>query len=197
MEFVDPIKDKAKIEKMKSALKHGYGVKQGSLRDWLLLTLGINSALRISDLLRLTVPAVAEQCRLSITEQKTKKSKNMIWSSVCISAISEYLEVTGLTEGALFPSRKCVNGVNTSIGRQQAWEIINEVAKYAKVITKTNGVHIGTHSLRKTFAFHAYDSGVSVEKLQKILNHSSSAVTLRYIGIEQEDLDEVYLNSCL
>lgn len=193
MEFVDPIKDKTKIEKMKHCLKHGYGVKQGSLRDWLLLTLGINSALRISDLLRLTVPAVAEQCRLIITEQKTRKSKNMIWSSVCISAINEYLEVTGLTEGALFPSRKGGN----SLSRQQAWEIINEVAKYAKVITKTNGVHIGTHSLRKTFAFHAYDSGVSVEKLQKILNHSSSAVTLRYIGIEQEDLDEVYLNSCL
>lgn len=193
MKFVEPIKDKSKLETMKSMLKHGYAKKQGSLRDWLLLTLGINSGLRISDLLSLTVEDVAEQCRLSITEQKTKKSKNMVWSPVCISAINEYLGVTGLTEGALFPSRKG----GSSISRQQAWDIINAVARAAKVITKTNGVHIGTHSLRKTFAFHAYNSGVAVERLQKILNHSSSAVTLRYIGIEQEDLDAVYINSCL
>ena len=51
---------------------------------------------------------------------------------------------------------------------------------------------IGTHTLRKTFAYWAYKQGTSLELIQKILNHSSANVTLRYIGITQEQIDDVY-----
>ena len=53
---------------------------------------------------------------------------------------------------------------------------------------------IGTHTLRKTFAYWAYKQGTSLELIQKILNHSSASVTLRYIGITQDQIDAVYEN---
>ena len=53
---------------------------------------------------------------------------------------------------------------------------------------------IGTHTLRKTFGYHAYKQGVSLEIIQKLLNHSAPSVTLRYIGITKEELDNVYIS---
>lgn len=50
----------------------------------------------------------------------------------------------------------------------------------------------GTHSLRKTMAYHRYKNNVPLETIQKMLNHSSSAITLRYIGITQKVISECY-----
>jgi len=191
MEFVEPIKDKAKIAKMKHCLKHGYGKKQGSLRDWLLFTLGISSGLRISDLLKLTVEDVDGMDRLSIQETKTGKPKDFPLRPICKDAINEYLSTPGIPKtGALFPSRKG----GTSISRQQAYDIINGAALEAKVITKTNGVHIGTHSLRKTMSYHLYNAGVGIEIIMDMLNHSSIKTTMKYIGITRETMDAAYLS---
>ena len=48
--------------------------------------------------------------------------------------------------------------------------------------------------MRKTFGYHAYKKGMDITVIQKLLNHSSTAVTLSYIGITRDDLDNVYLN---
>lgn len=53
--------------------------------------------------------------------------------------------------------------------------------------------NIGTHTLRKTFAYHAYKSGIDITLIQRLLNHSSTSITLRYIGITRDQLDDVYL----
>lgn len=49
---------------------------------------------------------------------------------------------------------------------------------------------IGTHTLRKTFGYHFYQQYKDVAVLQQIFNHSSPAVTMRYIGITQDIIDE-------
>lgn len=56
------------------------------------------------------------------------------------------------------------------------------------------GFEIGSHSLRKTFGYHAYSNGrgVDIHTLQKLFNHSSAEVTLAYIGITKEDVANVY-----
>jgi len=51
---------------------------------------------------------------------------------------------------------------------------------------------IGTHTLRKTFAYHVFSATKNLTLVQKLLNHSSPATTLRYIGIEQEELNACY-----
>ena len=56
---------------------------------------------------------------------------------------------------------------------------------------------VGTHTMRKTFGYHHYKKFKDIAILQKIFNHSSPQVTLRYIGIEQDQIDESYTNFIL
>lgn len=54
---------------------------------------------------------------------------------------------------------------------------------------------VGTHTMRKTFGYHHYKKYKDVAMLQKIFNHSSPQITLRYIGIEQDQIDEIIVES--
>jgi len=69
LEFVEPIRDRKQLENMKRYLK------ENSLRDWLLFVIGINSGLRIDDLLKLTVADVKGKERITIREKKQEKLK--------------------------------------------------------------------------------------------------------------------------
>jgi len=186
MEFVQPIRDTKKIEDMKRILK------ARNLRDYCLFVLGINSALRIGDLLRLKIYDVIDEKgkirdRISTREKKTSKPKDFPISSNLRKAIEEYL--TSRKDYSiyefLFTSRKG----DGAIKRQHAWYIMNEAAKAARINER-----IGTHTLRKTFGYHAYKRGHDITRLQKLLNHSSPSITLAYIGITQDELDNVYIS---
>jgi len=184
MEFVQPIRDLKQIETIKKLLK------QQNLRDYCLFTLGINSGLRISDLLKLKVVDVVFNSkikdRIRIREKKTNKFKDFPLSKNATSAIKEYLKTRDYSENEpLFISRKNKG----FLLRQQAYKIINDVAKSIGITEK-----IGTHTLRKTFGYHAYNNGYDITLIQKLFNHSSPSVTLRYIGITQDELDDVYLS---
>jgi len=178
MELVEPIRDKKQIQGMKKYLRGQ------NIRDYLLFTLGINSGLRISDLLKLTVEDGMKD-RITIREKKTGKAKDFPISEVCKKAISEYLKETGLNTGALFPSRKG----GKAISRVQAYRIVNDAARNIGITDA-----IGTHTLRKTFGYHAYQSGIDITRIQKLLNHSAPSITLSYIGITKEELDNVYIS---
>lgn len=161
-------------------------LKSGNLRDYLLFVLGINSGLRISDLLSLQVLDVKGKERISLREQKTGKTKDFPLSDTCQKAIKEYLQATGVDTGFLFTSRK---GKGAAISRVQAYRILNQAAQAIGIKEQ-----IGTHTLRKTFGYWAYQAGVDITRIQKLLNHSAPSVTLAYIGITKEELDDVYIN---
>lgn len=174
MNLVQPLKSKADIERMKSAL---------SGRDLLLFIVGINTSLRISDLLTLR----AEQFNgdhFVVHEEKTGKRKQVRINDAVKRAVAELAP----SSGYLFASQK---GVDKAISRVQAWRILSAGAKRAGI-----DVAFGTHTLRKTFAYHAYNNGdgVDLALLMRVLNHSSQRETLRYLGIEQEALDDVYIS---
>jgi integrase len=191
MEFVQPIRDKKQIEAMKRQLR---GNDTG-LRDLCLFVLGINSGLRVSDLLKLTVGDVVDDSgkpldRIILREKKTGKGKSFPISATAARAIRDYL-ATRSDAGAdepLFLSRKSKGGTG-HLQRAQAYKIINDAAQ-AVGITEA----IGTHTLRKTFGYHAYKDGKDITLIQKLLNHASPATTLAYIGITQDELDDVYLS---
>ncbi|MFA6282357.1 MAG: site-specific integrase [Candidatus Omnitrophota bacterium] len=184
MEIVHPIRNKKHIEAIKQLLMPG-------TRDYLMFVLGINSALRISDLLNLKVGDVATDkgplANISVREKKTGKPKQFPVNNSSSKAIKLYLEKEKpqLTD-YLFKSRK---GENRPISRVQAWSILSNIA--ACIGIEEN---IGTHTLRKTFGYHTFKSGVGIETIQKILNHDSPADTLKYIGITQDDINSVYMN---
>ena len=185
MEFVQPIRDKKKIEALKKVLA-------GNKRDLLMFVLGINSGLRISDILEMRVgDTIDERNRprdgYELREGKTGKARKFPFPKNVEKAISDYLgDYAGDRDRYLFASRK---GDNRPITRQHAWTILNAAARQVGITDK-----IGTHTLRKTFGYHAYKNGTDITLLQSILNHSAPSVTLRYIGITQDDMDEVIVN---
>ncbi|MCS5695257.1 site-specific integrase [Desulfofundulus thermocisternus] len=186
MEFVQPIRDKKKIDDMKKILK------SSNLRDYCLFVLGINSGLRISDLLTLKISDVMDEKgkireRITLREKKTGKAKDFPIPCNAKKAIKEYLDTRKDIEPdqPLFPSRKG----GKPITRQQAYRILNEAARAVGITDE-----IGTHTLRKTFGYHAYKQGVDITRIQKLLNHSAPSVTLAYIGITQEELDNIYIS---
>ena len=105
MEFVQPIRDLKKIETIKKLLR------QQNLRDYCLFVVGINSGLRISDLLKLRVSDVYEngkpKDRILIREKKTNKFKDFPLSDNAKSALKEYLKTRDYKDNEpLFLSRK-------------------------------------------------------------------------------------------
>ena len=179
IEYVEPIRCKGQISKIKTYLKNK------NLRDYLLFVLGINSGLRISDLLLLTVDDVKEKDRIQLREKKTGKNKDFPLSDTCKKAIKEYLDTIQISNGCLFKSKKGDNPIT----RIQAYRIINQAARTIGITEA-----IGTHTLRKTFGYWAYKKGVDITKIQKLLNHSAPSVTLAYIGITKDELDDIYIN---
>lgn len=188
MVSVNAIKSKKQIEKMKNVLS----VNE---RNYCLFILGINTGLRISDLLNLKFCDVLERNKikdsLRIKEQKTKKTNNIQINSNAKKALNlliKYYKGKNIfsEDLYLFHSRE---GGNKPISRVHAWQILNEAAKKSKIKGQ-----IGTHTLRKTFGYWAYKQGIDITLLQAIFNHSYPAITLNYIGITGDDINNVYMN---
>ncbi len=190
MNTVEAIKDRKKIDDMKRILK------ASNHRDYLLFVMGINTGLRIIDLLQLTLGYVLDQKTrpaqlIVVKEQKTGKERKIILNEVIRRALQEAITSKDDVQLGeyLFKSQK---GKNQPISRVQAWQVLNDAAKTCGITGR-----IGTHTLRKTFGYHAYQAGVDITLLQKIFNHSAPSITLRYIGITQDDIDNVYISMCL
>ncbi|HPD39005.1 MAG TPA: site-specific integrase [Mesotoga infera] len=193
MEEVQPIRDTKKIDAMKSIMKG-----ESNYRDLLLFTLGINTGLRISDILALKWSSfinggsrlLKAGDQLNVMEIKTKKVKTFVINKSVAEALKLYYDSLDSVspEDPVFLSRKTAKGELKPITRIAAWQMLN---RYANMVGLDEG--IGTHTLRKTFGYHLYKKGVALEYIQKMLNHSSPAITLRYIGITQEQLNDIYV----
>ncbi|AUB61987.1 site-specific integrase [Bacillus cereus] len=173
MNIVQPIRDKEIIQEIKEFYK-----KQNE-RNYILFLLGINTGFRISDILRLRVRDV-EGWNIVIREKKTRKIKDVKMPSELKRAIRNYTEEKPKNE-YLIKSR---NGKNKPITRAMAYVILNQAAEEFGL------ERIGTHSLRKTYGYHHYKQFKDVVALQKMLNHSDQKETLRYIGMEQDTLND-------
>lgn len=271
MKTVQPIRDKRKIEQMKNALmKLDY-------KYYILFVIGINTGLRISDLLELKVKDLKETSHIRIMEQKTKKEKRFFINENLKNIIEPFMDnmdpeaylfnsqkknITSLTikqyqatlkkaetihekhkvdmmtafkrikhsesssllyalssithqeiqaligldvqsvlekispegkalvipfiekyqvKGKLFKKRY---EDQKPVERVQAYRVLNEAAALCGL------EEVGTHTLRKTFGYWHYQQYKDVAILQYIFNHSSPSVTKRYIGINQDDMDE-------
>ena len=172
MKEVQPIRSMEKIQEIKKRLA------QNGSRDVLLFTMGINTGLRVSDLLSLKVGDVKGKGEYLLREKKTKKNKRILLHAVR-KDIEDYTFLKPDDE-YLFASRKGEG----PISRVQAYRILNKAAHDVGL------KEIGTHTLRKTFGYHFYRTNHNVAMLQQLFNHSSPAITLRYIGITQDEIAE-------
>jgi len=189
MNFVEPIRDRKKIAQIKNQLRG-----QRRHRDLLLFVVGINTALRISDLLGLQVEHFLDnhqqiKRRFWIKEQKRGKRQEVVVNASIRDALEEYLaaypEVFGDQNNFIFFNTKD-NNFMEPIKRGQAWKIVATICKQV-------GLHgnFGTHSLRKTWGYHARMEGVDLALIMHKLNHESIAYTKRYLGITDDELEAV------
>lgn len=187
---VAPIKSLADIGKIKRHL-----LKTQQYRNYLLFVMGINVGLRISDLLSLRISDVWQNGKcveaIVIREQKTKKYRTIALNGATEEAIERYLGSlkTFNEDDWLFKSRK----YGTPLTKQSAHRIINQIMADCGIVG-----HWGTHTLRKTFAYQLYmanaEQPMILEYLMKLLNHSSQQITLAYMGIEQQQLNNLVEN---
>jgi integrase len=189
MDFVDPIRDKKKIAQIKNLLRG-----QKRFRDLLLFTVGINSALRVSDLLMLRVGDVLDETgaivpQFILREEKTGKRHEVVINDSIRNALGEFLGaypgVVTDPDHFLFFSLKPFD-YTRPIDRRHAWELVTTICKDVGLSGS-----FGAHTLRKTWGYHARLSGVDLALIMHKFNHSSLAITKRYLGITDDELGEV------
>lgn len=192
MSTTQPIRDITQLQ----LLKNYYYTEKVNLRNYALICLGLNSALRISDLLNLRWNDVYDfqeerfLPHIIIIEKKTGKETRIALNRNAIAGLSEYKNTLNdiALESFLFPGQK----KQTPLSRSQAFRIIK---KAAESLHMEKG--ISCHSMRKTFGYYAWKQGTPPAVLMDIYNHSSYQITKRYLGICQEDRDVVFLENNL
>ena len=174
---VEPIRSKEDIKRIiqwfDSKKWHKYAV---------IFELGVNSGLRISDILGLKVSDV-QGAKIALREQKTGKVKMFPLKEDLQKLLADW--VKGKPNDAwCFEGRK-----DRKLDRSQVYRRINEAIEALEI-----DANVGTHTLRKTFGYHHFRQYNNITLLQEIFNHTSPDVTKRYIGITQDEIDDTYLN---
>lgn len=181
--LVDPIRSEKDIQRIKKLLA-------GNKRGLLIFVMGINNGLRISDLLNLKVGQVrsleAGQS-VQIKEQKTGKQNFLMINKSVYAVLKDYLASKEDLKDSdyLFQSRK---GNNSPLTVSAVNRMVKE---WAYGLTG----NYGTHSLRKTFGYQQRTKfGVSFEVLCKRFNHTNPSVTMRYLGIQSQEVNDILMN---
>ncbi|MDO4301948.1 MAG: tyrosine-type recombinase/integrase [Clostridia bacterium] len=183
MSTTQPIRKYADIRKLKE-----YFLERGEYRDYMLVSVCLNSALRICDVINLKWTDIFDKDKkkfkkyIELNEKKTGKSTAIFINNQIKNAVNLYIKNVVIKSEYLFPSRK-----GGHITRYRAFEIINKAGINAGL-----DYNISCHSLRKTFGYHAWKKGIQPAVIMNIYNHCSFSITKRYLGINQEDKDEVF-----
>lgn len=196
MNTVEPIRSKEKIYAIKQYILSDHYKPEYQARDYLLFVFGINSALRISDLLSVKVKDVLDsqgqvRDKFRIRTSKTKKEMTILINESIKKALANYFEKEKFPDpnDYLFKSK-----TGQKMDRIRIWVLIKKWIKAAGLDPE----NYGTHSLRKTWGYHSRKNfGIPIELISKKLGHKSNAVTKRYIGISQEEINNIEKRVCL
>ncbi len=163
-------------------------------RNYLLVQIGLNSAYRISDIVRLKWEDIIDpegkfQRNTDKSEKKTRKYRKVFIEQQIRDAVTKYLSITDINptmDEYIFTTCK-----SDRMTENNAYDFIKKAAKEVGIDLK-----IATHSLRKTFAYWFLtirkDDVMAIGTLMEMLGHSSQAITLRYAGITDDMHQEAY-----
>lgn len=186
MQFVEPIRERKQIDRIKGNL-----YRKKNPRDFLLFVLAINTGLRISDILSLKVEDIKDhkgsiKDSLNILEQKTKKRRTIPLNKQAKEALNFYFKRTGIydLDRYLFTDERAED--NKPLSRVRAWQLINTWCREVGITYR-----VGGHTLRKSFGYHLRKQGISIERISDLLGHRSIKVTFAYIGINDDERKEV------
>jgi integrase len=175
---VEPIKSEKDIKAIKRLLAD-------NPRDLALFTLGINTNLRASDLLRITVGQVRDLKpgdEIELREQKTSKRRRITLNKASVDALQALLKAKDIEP--LFSGQRGPLTVPS----------VNRLVKQwcSQVHLKGN---YGSHTLRKTWGYHQRVTfGRGVAELMVCFNHSTERQTLDYLCVQPEEIRSIYMN---
>ena len=190
MSTTQPIRDKESLQKFKNF----YKTQKPNPRNYAIIVFGLNTALRISDILNLTSEMVYDHNKVRehivVKEQKTGKINRILLNREVRKALNLYRHF--LVKSAaykagnpyLFPSPYVSQ---RPLSRYQVYRMIRNAAESVEIQEK-----VSCHSLRKTFGYRAWEQGADPIVIMLIYNHSSFDITKRYLCIEQDDKDKIY-----
>ena len=178
MNNVDAIKDKEDIEKIKEVLI------MGDYRNYLMFIIGINTGLRITQILSLKFSDLIDNENIILSKINFNGIEYKI--NNCIKeALRVYICTSGVKNKntLIFKSKRGDNPIE----RTQAYRILKNACREAGV-----NLNFGTHTLRKTFGYHFYRQYKDLRYLQKLFNHSSINITIKYIDLEKQSEEIKY-----
>ena len=164
--------------------------RDGNYKMSLLIAIGCFTGLRISDILALRWRQILHTSEFTVIEKKTGKRRTLRLNPELQKHIAdcfEHIKPLGI-ESPILVSQK---GTTYSVQR------INVILKEIKKKYKLKINHFSCHSLRKTFGGQVYNMNsdsaeLALVKLMELFNHSSVAITKRYLGLRQEEILETY-----
>ena len=164
--------------------------KDGNYNMSLLVALGCFFGLRISDILALRWNQILNVSEFTIIEHKTGKKRTIRINPQLQRHIAECYK-------AIHPLGKSSPILVSQKGTVYSIQRINVILKELKRRYKLHIGNFSCHSLRKTFGRQVYNmnsenSELALVKLMELFNHSSVAITKRYLGLRQEELLNTY-----
>lgn len=178
--IAEPIKSRKDIKAVEQYLK------EHNERDYVLWVLGLNSGLRVSDIVGLNVSDVVDKTHITIIEKKTQKRKSFYINDKLKNVLKIFIKGRNLDE-PLFLGKQ-----GKRLCRSQVHRFIQKACQEVGI-----NVKVATHTMRKSFGYHHYQQFKDPIILQKIFNHSSQRITLCYIGVSQDEIDKSYKKFCL
>ncbi len=175
--IAEPIKSKKDIKAVEQYLK------EHNERDYVIWVLGLNSGLRVSDIVGLNVSDVVDKTHITIIEKKTQKRKSFYINDKLKKVLKSFTKGRNLDE-PLFLGKQ-----GRRLDRKQVYRFLIDACNKVGVKSK-----VSTHTMRRTFGYHHYQQYKDAVILQKIFNHSSQRITLMYIGVTQDEIDWSYKN---
>ena len=179
MNIVDAVKTSEDTKRVAELLLKHRGQLYADI--WML---GVNMALRISDLLAISMDEATSAVRagkLIVKEGKTGKRREIALNATAKGIITR--------RRASESAATWLFEVNSNRAKGKAVSRIS-VGRVFKEIGDVIGVNIGTHSMRKTLGWNMHNAGVPIERICKVLNHSDPSVTMAYIGLDQQTIDD-------
>lgn len=148
-------------------------------RDTFLFLIGINTGLRCSDIVKLKIGTLSHSKRPEIIEKKTGKKRTLFLDNVQ-DIVRDYIEGKDDSEWA-FPS---------SYDKSKHITVQNVYKLFKRIDNKLGGIGFTTHSMRRTFGYWYYRKTNNIYYLMELFNHSSQTITMRYIGLTEDELGD-------
>ena len=186
-QVVLPIKDSNVLKEVQDMLLHNF---KAGRRNYTIFQVGKATLLRVSDVMKLRWTDVFNEngtvCQNAfIHDQKTGKANLLYLKPVQtdLLAYQAWLQENHLVSDWLFPS---IQHPERHITEKQFYKIMSKVGDLLSIN------YLGTHTMRKTGAYRVYtQSNYNIGLVMHLLNHSSEAMTLAYLGLDQVSTEKI------